>query len=129
MHSVPRVSTSQRSGDHAPEFHTYPTYICSNTHTTSTHHRHLYTTSHSNSAYSANGNHISTAPTIPKICALCMPVGRQCLINYQLPVHPEQTDPEEEKDLSKQQKEEEQEKEEEDGDSTKQKQKGQELKK
>ena len=43
-----------------------------------------------------------------------MPVGRQCPNNYKLPVHQEWSDPEEEKDLSKQENEKVQETEEED---------------
>ena len=36
-----------------------------------------------------------------KFGALCTPIERQCLNNYQLPIHPEWSDPEE-KDLGKQ---------------------------
>ena len=62
-------------------------------------------------------------------CSLCMPVGRQCPNNYILPMHPEWSDLEEEKDLSKQENEEEQEKkEEEEWDGTRQKEKEQEPK-
>ena len=69
---------------------------------------------------------MTTIPRPPHLsqncCALCMPVGRQCQNNYMLPMHPEWSDPEEEKDLSKQESEGEQEKEEdEDWDSTRQK--------
>ena len=55
-----------------------------------------------------------------KCCALCTSVVRQCLMNYQLPICPEWSNPEEEKVISRQQKEEEQEKEEEDWDNTRQ---------
>ena len=55
----------------------------------------------------------------PKLCPLCTPIGRQCPNNYILLIHPECSDPEEEKkDLNKQEKEEEQ-----DWDGTIQKQK------
>ena len=59
---------------------------------------------------------------VPKFCALCTPIGRQCPNNYLLPIHPEWSDPEEEeKDPNKQEDKEKQA--EEDGDSTIQKQK------
>ena len=57
-----------------------------------------------------------------------MPIGRQCPNNYQLPIHPEWSNLEEEKDIRRQQKEEEQEKEEEDWDGTMYNQEEQELK-
>ena len=37
----------------------------------------------------------------PKFCALCMSVGRQWPNNYLLPVHPEWSDQEEQKDLNR----------------------------
>ena len=40
---------------------------------------------------------------VPKFCALCTPMGRQCPSNYLLPIHPKWSDPEEEeKHLNKQ---------------------------
>ena len=44
---------------------------------------------------------------IPNFCALCTPIGKQCLNNYLLPIHPEWSDPEEEeKDIGRQDREE-----------------------
>ena len=45
---------------------------------------------------------------VPHVCALYMSIGRQFQNNYLLPIHPEWSNPEEEKDHNKQQKEEEQ---------------------
>ena len=39
---------------------------------------------------------------LPNLCALCTTIGRECLNNFLLPIHPEWSDPEEEeKDLNK----------------------------
>ena len=58
----------------------------------------------------------------PTFCALCTPIGRQCLNNCLLPIHPEWSDSEEEKKGLKEQEEKE-EQEEEVWDGTIQKQK------
>ena len=59
----------------------------------------------------------------PKFCVLCTSTGGKCPNNYQLPIHQELSDTEEQKDLCKQQKDEELEKqhEEEDWDNIRQK--------
>ena len=68
--------------------------------------------------------HLDSPNRVPKFCALCTSIGRQCPNNYLLPIHPEWSNSEEEeKDLNRQDKEERETQQEEDWDGTIQKQK------
>ena len=59
------VTQAKNSRNSTPVSHSYTTCIGSNTHTTSSHNRHLCRASYCNNTYPVSENHTKTAPKIP----------------------------------------------------------------